>query len=755
MIKAFISHSSRQKVFAKKLVELLSRTHCVLDEYDFEPAKKSKDEIFRYIRQSDIFVLLISKESLSSEWVKIEVAKARQRMLDGKIEFYPYIIDLDVNFTTSVIPEWITKEECLNLKTFLNVKLLHREINAKQKQLLYKKRPDIQFKDELFVGRNNEIEQLETQLYSSAFNSIKAIVTSGRSGIGRTKFVREFIRTKLGYSKDALEIHLSPRNYIETFIMYLNSYLELYNLADFHWDEWSKDKKLEVSVELLNKAYSTKQHILIIDDGCCITTSGSIADWFYEIVSHPSLNNFLGIFVVSSRTPKTHVIRDKKEVLCYELHPLGEVDRRNLFKAYAYRGQGLEVDSDDIDFWVTNLKSSPTQLFMAIDTIKRDGRLIARNNLQHIVTIGDKSIVNIIDYCRAKAYGELALIDIVILLTHLGTVSDKVLLEIVGEKWKQECCDILEELHNISIIEFFGPSLEYIHIDSGIADYVERVSMQPRKDIGDSIEKKTKELVAEEDFYDNDLSEYMLKIQALIRAGNSDSKLLVPSIAIKTLRELYSKGKYHMVIKICEGFLKEESKMYFEACREIYYLLCLSLAREKETVKFNTAINGLQGRDKLFVQGFMQRINGDLPRAEGTFKKILNDTPNYTKALRELVTVLILQQKYSEAICMAKDNYEKDSTNPYYIEAYFRCLVHERTHSYDDRKLLQKLIELMKNSYDRHKDLITIAMEAEYLFYIERNISEALAKLQTIDTSKSPIKYPEKAKSEILSKIGL
>ena len=30
MIKAFISHSSRQKVFAKKLVELLSRTHCVL-----------------------------------------------------------------------------------------------------------------------------------------------------------------------------------------------------------------------------------------------------------------------------------------------------------------------------------------------------------------------------------------------------------------------------------------------------------------------------------------------------------------------------------------------------------------------------------------------------------------------------------------------------------------------------------------------------------------------------------------------------
>ena len=49
MIKAFISHSNQQKAYAKALVEILSRTACILEEYDFEPAKKVK------MKYSEIF----------------------------------------------------------------------------------------------------------------------------------------------------------------------------------------------------------------------------------------------------------------------------------------------------------------------------------------------------------------------------------------------------------------------------------------------------------------------------------------------------------------------------------------------------------------------------------------------------------------------------------------------------------------------------------------------------------------------------
>lgn len=91
MIKAFISHSSIQKSFVESLVENLGRTVCIVDAYDFEPARKSKDEIFRNIRNADIFILLISQSALESDWVKIEIEKARDRMEKGKLEFFPYI----------------------------------------------------------------------------------------------------------------------------------------------------------------------------------------------------------------------------------------------------------------------------------------------------------------------------------------------------------------------------------------------------------------------------------------------------------------------------------------------------------------------------------------------------------------------------------------------------------------------------------------------------------------------------------------
>lgn len=70
MIKAFISHSSKQKDFATRLVNLIGRDLCLIDCYDFEPAYKSIDEIYRAIEKCTIFVLLISRDSLASDWVK-------------------------------------------------------------------------------------------------------------------------------------------------------------------------------------------------------------------------------------------------------------------------------------------------------------------------------------------------------------------------------------------------------------------------------------------------------------------------------------------------------------------------------------------------------------------------------------------------------------------------------------------------------------------------------------------------------------
>ena len=54
MIKAFISHSSKQKKdFVESLVELLGRDSCIIDSYDFEAAYKSIEKLLQDISKAE------------------------------------------------------------------------------------------------------------------------------------------------------------------------------------------------------------------------------------------------------------------------------------------------------------------------------------------------------------------------------------------------------------------------------------------------------------------------------------------------------------------------------------------------------------------------------------------------------------------------------------------------------------------------------------------------------------------------------
>lgn len=52
MIKAFISHSSKQKDFAIELVNYLGRDYCIIDCYNFESAYKTIDQIYNFIEEA-------------------------------------------------------------------------------------------------------------------------------------------------------------------------------------------------------------------------------------------------------------------------------------------------------------------------------------------------------------------------------------------------------------------------------------------------------------------------------------------------------------------------------------------------------------------------------------------------------------------------------------------------------------------------------------------------------------------------------
>jgi tetratricopeptide (TPR) repeat protein len=217
---------------------------------------------------------------------------------------------------------------------------------------------------------------------------------------------------------------------------------------------------------------------------------------------------------------------------------------------------------------------------------------------------------------------------------------------------------------------------------------------------------------------------YDLK-QKILKGSLSNDSYLVPSVIIKAVIEAYNDGEYKLVINICDKVLNDQHNLYTEVSRELTYWLCLSLCRlvkddERNKERFWELIKVIGGADKAFLKGFFFRYDEQYPKAESCFMDALKMSPNMDRAKRELVTVLLAQGKYSDALDLAKENYERSKENSYHIYAYFRCLVRKNGLKHDEIEILDNLMNDVQENYSDKKDELLASMKIEYAYYVER-----------------------------------
>jgi len=82
----FISYSTRDQAFAARLhADLQSKgVRCWFAPHDIQGGKKIHEQIDEAIRLYDRLLLILSEDSMSSDWVKTEIAHARQREIGEK-----------------------------------------------------------------------------------------------------------------------------------------------------------------------------------------------------------------------------------------------------------------------------------------------------------------------------------------------------------------------------------------------------------------------------------------------------------------------------------------------------------------------------------------------------------------------------------------------------------------------------------------------------------------------------------------------
>lgn len=332
MIKAFISHSSAQKEFAQELVNIIGRDYCKIDCFDFEPAYKSIDEIFNAIDSCTIFVLLISKEALSSSWVQKEISKAKYKLTSGQLEqFWPYIIDPSLNLDD--VPSWMAKDECFNLKYFVSPEMLRKDIEQKIRRLIWRENPNIMARETTIIGRSIENEAFEDKRFSNRGRSLRGLIISGRNGVGKDAFAKQCLY-KLGKPKEIepYRISLDVKEGIENFIIYLNLYCRVYSKSELEEILSSAPKeKANIAVKLLNKLYDSQTIVFVEDNMACVLPNREVSEWLVDVIENPELNKQIGLFIKSCISPNSYIESDYPKLAHIQLLPLNKNDRKNFF----------------------------------------------------------------------------------------------------------------------------------------------------------------------------------------------------------------------------------------------------------------------------------------------------------------------------------------------------------------------------------------------------------------------------------------
>lgn len=733
MAKAFLSHSSKDKVLVERIATQLGRNNCHLDSLTFEAGRQTLEEIFKGLEHTDIFVLFISQNSLESEWVKKEITQAK-KLLDKQIidRIFPLIIDKEITYKDPRIPEWIRKP--YNIRILNNEVLILKKVKQFLRESNFKKYSHLKEQSELFIGRHDLIQDFERKLINIENTKPTCIVASSYfEGIGRRTFIKNgLIKTGIVDKwYDPVSIPISSKESIEDFIYKLNF---VHATSDIFKHDFAKEDvsaKIQLAIECIKTFNENGEIIFIVDDGSIVLPNHTIVDWFRQVINNPSLQNQVCICLISKFKPYGPLIKKMPNVISFQVNELSIPDTQTFFIQYL-RLVGQALKPEDTKFFLKYLKGVPGQIIYAASLIDSVGVQEAKQYVHDIEEFDELRALSIFEFLKDDELSKQMLIA----LSKFEIISYDLVYKIFGES--DEVYRAIQRLFDLALFYPVSSTHDYLKLNTSIADYINRSRIDLHVKNNERIKEITKEAIEKPITLDeySDYSEFLFTLQAMIRQNISiPSRFLIPSFILKSMVQEYYSRHYKTVIELANKLLENYEKFDPQIIRETRYWLCLAFCRTKseklfdELKYFKDEIKE-NLKDYYFLLGFFYRNSDKMEDAERNFQSVLKIDSNHSRTKRELVNVYLRKGEYMKALDWARDNYARFRTNILHIQAYFTCLIKKHHLTDKDYEIIDELLEGAAKSYDKKARDIHSEMVAEYDYYIEGNSSSAIQTLE-------------------------
>jgi tetratricopeptide (TPR) repeat protein len=752
-MKAFLSHSSKDKGYVETVASLLKPGSYELDSQTFDAGAINSSAIIQALRRSNLFCLFLSSDSVNSSYVDFETLLGVEFIASGRITQFLAICLDDKSFEKASANVKLFNILRKSLEPESTARLIQGHLVSAAEQRSNASHP--------FLGREDEIKNLEGQVTDHRRPSSKALFISGNFGSGRRSIAQKFFENQYPkVSRNFPVINVEPFAGVEELYRRVLTALrpamraqELQTRVS-SFAIASDDERLRQTAALINSLLAADEAALMLDKGGVLSDSGALSGELNGIVSKLDARPHPPLVVVAPRMVPKLLRRTEDDISYLSVTSLKQ-DASERLVAKLAKDKGITLSDKSLAELIFHGDGHPFNIYRMIDDVAERGVDPFLANPKEFIDWKHRQSseylkkINLND--REKA--------ILGLLKQVPELDFESIVHSLGVDPAETSTDLLNLTHlhivesNAGIFSVAPPLRVAAERDSRL-----KVADESIRLLAKSLNVRLEDGTASIQLVDAAVLSSLESGQALPAFA---ATFVLPSHHIWLAKRAYDDGDWKRCISAASEGLKGSDRLSTGAVVAGCRFMCLAAARLGDQETFESGIKKLEGRAKddwaksniAFLKGFNWRFRGNLPEAESLFREAYRLSPGNLHAARELAEICLARDNLDEAELFSREAQSHGPTNPYLLDTLISVLVRKHGRSAKHVTEIAELFDVLEKVGEEQGRSFFTTRKAEFE-HLWGNNKEAF-RLVNLAIEKTPrIFEPRRLLAEIYLKDG-
>jgi Flp pilus assembly protein TadD len=741
-MKAFLSHSSKDKGFVEAVSNMLRPGSFELDSLTFDKGMLNSQSIISSLKRCDLFCLFLSSNSVVSPYVDFETLLGIDFLASGKVgRFLAICLDdeafakasANVRFFNIVRKGLEPENTALLIQGHL--------ISAAERSAAY---------SHPFIGREDELVELERQISDHRRPPSRALYISGNFGSGRRTIAQKFYEHQfpnVGRSFPTISLDSFAgleelyRKILATLRPTITASALLRHVQSFTIAPVEEKRRLVA--QLINSLLPANEATFLMDKGGVLTDAGEFTVELEEVISHLEARPHPPAIIVSPRMVPMRFRRPENDISYLAVKSLKRESAERII-GRLLKDRSLGVANDEMNDLIRLSDCHPFNIYRMIDEVSDRGIGAFLANPHDFIDWKHRQSSEYLGKIEFRRH-EILMLGLLKQLPELDFEAIVKTLELDPAKVSED----LLRLSDLHIVESTGDAFS---ISPALQVAIERdrrfrlskdVQQAAMKTLARSLAIRLEEGTAPISLLD---AAVLSSIESGETQSNFAAAFLLPSHHVSIAKRQYDQRRWHESIRYAAEALKGSARLSSEGFVAACRYQCLSAARLGEQQIFDDGIAKLTKAAKTdwarsniaFLKGINLRFKGNLPQAEDCFRESYALSPGNLHAARELAETCLARDNLDEAELFAREAYSHGPANPYLVDTLISVLVRKHGRSAKHVSEINDLFDTLENVGDQggRSFFTTRKAEFEYLWgnnkEAARLIEDAIAKTPTI-----------------------